>query len=104
MVFVVLPTEFPRQPLCSGSSLWDASRCGAQVLVSLASAAVAAGGIPPQRWLLALIHIEEFSRDCFAWRQRATSLIVSQNALVRRQAEGSALDVLNEVLSWEPGQ
>lgn len=53
---------------------------------------------------LDLIHIEGFSRNCFAWRQRATSLIVSQNALVQRQAEGSALDVLTEVLSWEPGQ
>jgi hypothetical protein len=42
VVFVVLPTKYPRQPLCSDSSLWKASRYGAQVLVSLASAAVAA--------------------------------------------------------------
>lgn len=49
-----------------------------------------------------LIHIEGFSRDCFAWRQRTSSLIVSQDALVQRQVEGSALDVLNEVLRWEP--
>jgi hypothetical protein len=44
-----------------------------------------------------LIHIEGFSRDCFAWRKRASPLIVSQDALVQRQIEGSALDVLNEV-------
>jgi hypothetical protein len=48
-----------------------------------------------------LIHIEGFSRDCFAWRQRASSLIVSQDALIQRQVEGSALDVLSEVLTWE---
>jgi hypothetical protein len=52
---------------------------------------------------LDLIHIEGFGRDCFAWRKRTSSLIVSQDALVRRQVEGSALEVLNEVLSWEPG-
>ena len=50
-----------------------------------------------------LIHIEGFSRDCFAWRKRISSLIVSQGALVQRQVEGSALNVLNEVLTWEPG-
>lgn len=49
-----------------------------------------------------LIHIEGFSRDCFAWRQGASPLIVSQNAVVRRQVEGSALDVLHEILTWEP--
>ncbi|MGH3669515.1 MAG: hypothetical protein ACRDSH_02600 [Pseudonocardiaceae bacterium] len=49
-----------------------------------------------------LIHIEGFSRDCFAWRQRTSALIVSQHALVQRQVEGSALEVLTEVLSWEP--
>jgi hypothetical protein len=50
-----------------------------------------------------LIHIEGFSRDCFAWRKRISPLIMSQDALVRRRIEGSALDVLNEVLTWEPG-
>lgn len=50
-----------------------------------------------------LIHIEGFSRDCFAWRKRISSLIVSQDALVQRRVEGGALDVLNEVLTWEPG-
>jgi hypothetical protein len=52
---------------------------------------------------LDLIHIEGFSRDCFAWRTRATSLIVSPETLVQRRVEGSALEVLNEVLTWEPG-
>jgi hypothetical protein len=34
-------------------------------------------------------------------RQRTSSLIVPGGALVQRQVEGSALDVLNEVLTWE---
>jgi len=50
-----------------------------------------------------MIHIEGFSRDCFAWRKRISSLIVSEGALMQRRVEGSALDVLNEVLTWEPG-
>lgn len=50
-----------------------------------------------------LIHIEGFSRDCFAWRKQTSSLIVPEDALVQRRVEGSALDVLNEVLTWEPG-
>lgn len=49
-----------------------------------------------------LIHIEGFSRDCLAWRQRTSALIVSADALVRRRVQGSALDVLHEVLTWEP--
>ncbi len=49
-----------------------------------------------------LIHIEGFSCDCFAWRQRTSSLIVSADALVHRRVQGSALDVLTEVLTWEP--
>jgi hypothetical protein len=48
------------------------------------------------------IHLEGFSRDCCAWRQRRSSLIVPGGGLVQRRAEGSALDVLHEVLSWEP--
>jgi len=49
-----------------------------------------------------LVHLEGFSRDCFAWRKRTSSLIVSPDALVQRRVEGSALEVLNEVLTWEP--
>lgn len=50
-----------------------------------------------------LIHIEGFSRDCFAWRKRATSLIVSQDSLVQRRVEDGVLEVLGEVLTWESG-
>ena len=50
-----------------------------------------------------LIHIEGFSRDCFAWRKRISSLILPGNGLAERQVDGSALDVLNEVLTWETG-
>ena len=32
-----------------------------------------------------LIHIEGFSRDCFAWRKRTSSLIVPGAGLVERQ-------------------
>jgi hypothetical protein len=49
-----------------------------------------------------LIHIEGFSRDCFAWRKRISSLIVSEDVLMQRRVEGSAIGVLNEVLTWEP--
>lgn len=48
-----------------------------------------------------MIHIEGFSRGCFAWRRRTSSLIVAHDALVQRTVEGSALDVLNDVLTWE---
>lgn len=48
-----------------------------------------------------LIHIEGFSRDCFAWRHRISSLILPGRGLVERQAEGSALDVLHAVLIWQ---
>jgi hypothetical protein len=48
-----------------------------------------------------LIHIEGFSRDCFAWRKRTSSLIVPGGGLVERRTQGSALSVLNEVLTWE---
>lgn len=49
------------------------------------------------------IRIEGFSRDCFAWRTRTSSLIVPGNGLMERRVDGSALDVLNEVLTWETG-
>ena len=49
------------------------------------------------------IHIEGFSRDCFAWRKRISPLIVPWNGLVERQVGGSALTVLSEVLTWETG-
>jgi hypothetical protein len=49
-----------------------------------------------------LVHLEGFSRDCFAWRKRTSSLIVSQDTLVQCWVEGGALEVLTEVLTWEP--
>jgi len=49
-----------------------------------------------------IIHIAGFSRGCLAVRQRTSSLILLGNGLVERRVEGSALDVLNEVLTWEP--
>ncbi|MGH3882729.1 MAG: hypothetical protein ACRDSG_14080 [Pseudonocardiaceae bacterium] len=49
------------------------------------------------------IHIDGFSRDCFAWRKRTSSLIVPDEGLVERRVHGSARDVLNEVLTWETG-
>ncbi|HET9253936.1 MAG TPA: hypothetical protein VFO16_01895 [Pseudonocardiaceae bacterium] len=50
-----------------------------------------------------LIHIGGFSRGCFAWRKRTSSLILPGGGLMDREVEGSALQVLNEVLTWEPG-
>ncbi|MGH3913406.1 MAG: hypothetical protein ACRDTC_08350 [Pseudonocardiaceae bacterium] len=48
-----------------------------------------------------IIHLNGFSRDCYALRKRTTSLIVSGNALVERRTTGDALNVLNAVLTWE---
>ncbi len=47
-----------------------------------------------------IIHIAGFSHDCLAVRQRISSFIVPGNGLVERRVEGSALDVLNEVVTW----
>ncbi|MGH3902275.1 MAG: hypothetical protein ACRDTA_29295 [Pseudonocardiaceae bacterium] len=49
------------------------------------------------------IHIEGFSRDCFAWRKRASPLIVPGDGLMEHRADGSVLSVLNAVLTWETG-
>ncbi len=46
------------------------------------------------------IHIGGFSNGCYAWRERQTSLIVPGGSLVSIRTQGSALDVLNEVLGW----
>ncbi len=48
------------------------------------------------------IHLDGFSRGCFAYRKRISSLIIPENLLVQRRVAGSALDVLSEVLTWEP--
>ncbi|HEX5144369.1 MAG TPA: hypothetical protein VFW21_10925 [Mycobacterium sp.] len=47
------------------------------------------------------IHIEGFSRGCFAWRKRRSSLIVPGEGLVEHRVRGDALTVLNEILTWE---
>jgi hypothetical protein len=49
-----------------------------------------------------VVHIKGFSHDCSAWRQWTSALIVSQDALVQRRVRGSAVQVLNEMLTWEP--
>lgn len=48
-----------------------------------------------------IIHIAGFSSDCLAMRQRTSSLTLPGGELLERRVEGSALDVLNEVLTWE---
>jgi hypothetical protein len=48
-----------------------------------------------------LIYIEGFSHDCFARRRRTPSLIIPGRELIERHVEGSALDVLHEVLTWQ---
>lgn len=45
-----------------------------------------------------LILIAGFSRDCFAWRQRATSLIIPGSGPVERRVDGSAIDVLKGLI------
>lgn len=47
------------------------------------------------------IHIEGFSRDCAAWRERRSTLIVPGGAARDRRVSGGALMVLGEVLTWE---
>ncbi|MGH3914102.1 MAG: hypothetical protein ACRDTC_11955 [Pseudonocardiaceae bacterium] len=47
------------------------------------------------------ILLEGFSRDCSAWRQRASALIVLGDGLVEHHVAGSVPTVLNEVLTWE---
>lgn len=51
-----------------------------------------------------VIHIAGFSRDCLAVRQRASTLTLPEGGPVDRRVEGSAFDVLSEVLTWEPPQ
>jgi hypothetical protein len=47
-----------------------------------------------------VIHIAGFSHDCLAVRQRSSSLTLPGDGSVDRRVEGSALDVLSEVLTW----
>lgn len=54
------------------------------------------------RWV-DIVCLEGFSRDCSAWRVRRSSLIIPSGELIERRVDGSALTVLNEALTWEPG-
>lgn len=44
------------------------------------------------------IHLEGFTRDCVAWRQRADG-----DGPAQQRIEGSALRVLTEALTWDRG-
>jgi hypothetical protein len=50
-----------------------------------------------------LIRIEGFNRDRSAWREWTSSLIVSPDELgqCQHRVQGSEVEVLNEVLTWE---
>lgn len=48
------------------------------------------------------VYLDGFSRDCYALRQRNSSLVLPGNVLVERRATGDALNVLNAALTWEP--
>lgn len=47
------------------------------------------------------IYLNGFSRDCYALRERTTSLLVPGHALVEHRTTGDALNVLNTVLTWD---
>ena len=53
-----------------------------------------------QQWV-DTVYLEGFSRDCAAWRQRRTGLIIPGGTPRDHRISGSALSVLGEVLSWE---
>lgn len=46
------------------------------------------------------IYLDGFSRDCYAMRERTTSLLVPGGTLVEHRVAGDALNVLNSVLTW----
>lgn len=48
-----------------------------------------------------MIRIAGFGRDCFAWRERTSSLIVPGDGLIEHRVDGDALTVLNKVMTWE---
>ncbi|MGH8918325.1 MAG: hypothetical protein ACRD0H_08320 [Actinomycetes bacterium] len=50
-----------------------------------------------------IVHLNGFSRDCYALRKRNSALVIPGNALVERRATGDALNVLNAVLTWDTG-
>jgi len=48
----------------------------------------------------AMIYLDGFSRNCYALRERRTSLVAPDGALVESRVDGDALNVLNTVLTW----
>jgi hypothetical protein len=47
-----------------------------------------------------IVFLAGFSRDCYALRQRTSSLSVPGGGLVELRTTGDALNVLNSVLTW----
>lgn len=47
------------------------------------------------------VYLDGFSRGCYALRERTTSLVVPDSALVEHRVTGNALNVLNAVLTWD---
>ncbi|MBV8994150.1 MAG: hypothetical protein JO287_10735 [Pseudonocardiales bacterium] len=50
-----------------------------------------------------VINLAGFSRDCFALRKPLSALNIPGYAQAERRVAGGALEVLNEVLTWERG-
>lgn len=47
------------------------------------------------------VYLNGFSRNCYALRERTTSLLVPGQTCAERRVTGNALNVLNTVLTWE---
>jgi len=47
------------------------------------------------------VYLDGFSWGCYALRERTTSLVVPDGALVEHRVAGDALNVLNAVLTWD---
>lgn len=47
-----------------------------------------------------LVYLDGFGRNCYAMRERKTSLVVPDGALFESRVDGDALNVLNTVLTW----
>ncbi|MGH3718035.1 MAG: hypothetical protein ACRDRI_04180 [Pseudonocardiaceae bacterium] len=47
-----------------------------------------------------LVYLDGFSRNCYAMRERKTSLVAPDHAWAESRVDGGALNVLNTVLTW----
>lgn len=47
------------------------------------------------------VYLDGFSQDCYALRERTTSLVVPDDVLVEHRTTGGAITVLNTVLTWD---